>query len=85
VALTALATALAQVYAAQRAAQWQEGPGWYTALVSDLVVDDFLWGPRARVAATGATVSGLRTLTLERLGVQWTVSWAAAQAEVISR
>jgi hypothetical protein len=81
VALTALATALAQVYAAQRAAQWQEGPGWYTALVSDLVVDDFLWGPRA----TGATVSGLRTLTLERLGVQWTVSWAAAQAEVISR
>jgi len=63
-------------------------PGsWYTALVSDLQADDYLHGPRAIVVSTGSTVSGVRTLTLQRVatGVQFTVGYVAASSVVIRR
>ena len=47
----------------------------YNGLVSDLAANDYLPGSRAKVAATGATTSGNRALTLERNGVQFAVSW----------
>jgi hypothetical protein len=57
----------------------------YTALVSDLAADDFLCGPRARVVSTGSTTSGVRTLTLDRLGFQWTAGQRAADTVMIIR
>lgn len=56
-----------------------------TALVSDLAADDYLVGARARVAGTGSTSGGVRTLTLERLGTQFTVGWVAASSVIIIR
>jgi hypothetical protein len=50
----------------------------YNGLVSDLAANDYLVGARARVAATGATTSGNRALTLDRNGVQFAVTWPAA-------
>jgi hypothetical protein len=49
----------------------------YDCLVSDLAVGDFLCGPRAHVTATGSTTSGVRTLTVSRLGVSSTVAYVA--------
>ena len=56
-----------------------------TALVSDLLVDDYLAGARMRVVSTGSTVSGVRTLTVERAGLQATVNWVAASTVIILR
>jgi hypothetical protein len=51
----------------------------YNGLVSDLAANDYLVGTRATVVSTGAT-SGtapnqVRALTINRLGIQQTVSW----------
>lgn len=57
-----------------------------TALVSDLVVGDFLPGARATVTATGSTVSGNRSLTLQRRGeLTFTVSWPATASMWVAR
>jgi hypothetical protein len=56
-----------------------------TALISDLIVNDYLVGTRARVVSTGTTTSGVRTLTLERLGIQFTVGWVATSSVIIIR
>lgn len=56
-----------------------------TALVSDLQANDYLVGARLRVISTGATVSGVRTLTVERLGVQFNVAWVAASSLIVIR
>lgn len=57
-----------------------------SALVSDLVVDDFLPGVRAVVTATGATTSGNRSLTLEgHDALTYTVSWPAAATVWVAR
>jgi hypothetical protein len=56
-----------------------------TALVSDLQANDFLCGMRAKVASTGSTTSGNRTLTLDRLGFQWTQTLVAASTVLIIR
>ena len=61
------------------------GAAAYTALVSDLAADDFLCGARAVVVSTGATVSGNRTLTLRRLGHEWTQTLVAASSLMIIR
>lgn len=84
-ALTALSAALSTPWSGQRLVSWQASPVWYTALVSDLAVNDYLVGPRARVASLGATTAGLRAITLERMGVQWTVNWTATSTVIISR
>jgi len=57
----------------------------YNCLVSDLAVNDYLVGARAKVTATGATTSGNRSLTLDRLGTVMAVSWPAAQTVQIIR
>jgi hypothetical protein len=57
----------------------------YLALVSDLVDGDFLCGPRATVVTAGSTTSGNRTLTLSRVGFQWTTTMPAASQVMIIR
>lgn len=84
-AISLLSAALSTPWVAQRTPSWQANTQWYTALVSDLAVNDYLVGPRARVVATGATTAGLRALTLDRMGVQWTVNWTATSSVVIAR
>lgn len=83
--------ALTQV-TGSRATYWlsqRPGPGGggllYTALVSDLAVDDFVCGMRATVTATGATSSGNRTLTFDRLGHVWTQTLPATSTVMIVR
>lgn len=58
-----------------------------TALVSDLQAEDYLVGARLRVISTGTTVSGVRTLTVERpaQGITHTVQWVAASSVIIIR
>lgn len=57
-----------------------------TALVSDLVVGDFLPGVRATVTATGATTSGNRAVTLQRRGeLSFSVSWPATASVWVAR
>jgi hypothetical protein len=83
--------ALVQVTGA-RATYWlntrpghNEGGTMYTALVSDLAAGDFLCGPRCEVVSTGSTTSGNRTLTLRRVGFQWTTTMRAADTVAIIR
>jgi hypothetical protein len=57
----------------------------YNGLVSDLAVNDYLVGPRAKVTVTGATTSGNRALTLDRNGVTMPVSWQAASPTQLIR
>lgn len=57
----------------------------YTALVSDLVVDDFVCGMRATITSVGGTSSGNRTLTFNRLGHTWTQTLPAASTVMIIR
>jgi hypothetical protein len=60
--------------------------GIYTALVSDLAVGDYVLGIRAKVTATGATASGVRTFTVQKVNSgEFTVSWPAAQTVMIGR
>jgi len=56
-----------------------------TALVSDLQAEDYVVGARVRIVSTGATTSGVRSLTVERAGFQFTVGWVAASTVVIIR
>lgn len=57
-----------------------------TALVSDLIVGDWLVGARATVTALGTTTSGVRTLTLGKIsGASHSVQWVAASSVVIIR
>lgn len=56
-----------------------------TCLVSDLAVGDFDIGSRAKVTATGATTSGVRSITMQRAGVTFTVNWTAASTVLIIR
>lgn len=57
-----------------------------TALVSDLLVNDYLVGMRATVTATGTTTSGVRTLTVNRFGQgTMTIQWVAASTVIIIR
>jgi hypothetical protein len=57
----------------------------YLALVSDLVDGDYLCGPRTTVVTAGSTTSGNRTLTLSRVGFQWTTTMPAASQVMIIR
>jgi hypothetical protein len=50
--------------------------GW-SGTVNELAAEDYLVGARARVVSAGSTGTN-RTLTLERLGQTWTVSWVGA-------
>jgi hypothetical protein len=52
--------------------------GW-SGTVNELVAGDFLVGPRARVVSAGVTGTN-RTLTLERLGVQFNVTYVGASS-----
>jgi len=72
-----------QTYRSGTVAAGSGTPG--TALVSDLIANDYLCGPRATVASTGTTTSGNRTLTLERNGFQWTTTMVAAHTVLIIR
>jgi len=84
-ALTSQAgTALANWWLAYRNGGLPNGTV-YNALVSDLAVNDYLVGARAKVTATGATTSGNRALTLDRLGTTMNVSWQAASTVQIIR
>jgi hypothetical protein len=83
-ALTQVTGARAAYWIANRPGHKPEGTV-YTALVSDLAADDFLCGPRARVVTPGSTVSGVRSLTLERAGFQWTAGQRAADTVMIIR
>jgi hypothetical protein len=57
-----------------------------SGLVSDVLVGDYLIGARAVVAATGATTSGNRALTLQRRGeLTFAVSWPAASTVWFTR
>jgi hypothetical protein len=57
----------------------------YTALVSDLATGDYLPGPDVKIVSTGATTAGVRALTVENAGVQFTVNWVAASAVSVLR
>lgn len=57
----------------------------YTCLVSDLAANDFLCGSRATIVSTGTTSSGNRSLTLNRLGYQWTQTMPATATVMIIR
>jgi hypothetical protein len=57
-----------------------------TALVSDLLVDDYVIGARSTVVSLGTTTSGVRTLTLSRPGYSnYTVGWRTADTVHIIR
>lgn len=56
-----------------------------TALVSDLLANDYLCGIRASIVSTGTTTSGNRTLTFDRAGFEWTQTLVAAHTLLIIR
>ena len=57
-----------------------------TALVSDLLVGDYVTGARATVVSLGSTVSGIRTMTMSRPGyLNFTVGWRTADTVHIIR
>jgi hypothetical protein len=83
-AFSALNNAQTAWYLANRPGGLPNGtPG--TALVSDLAVNDFVIGARATVVSTGTTTSGVRTLTVSRAGMNFTVQWVAASTVLIIR
>jgi hypothetical protein len=53
------------------------------ALVSDLAVNDYLPGQRAKITAISGTTN--RTLTLERRGFTYQVTWVGASSVVAIR
>jgi hypothetical protein len=83
-AFTVTNTALDQWYKAYRAYTAPAGTTG-TALVSDLIANDYCVGARARVVTPGTTTSGNRTLTVERNGTQFPVVWPAASSIQIIR
>ena len=57
-----------------------------TALVSDLIVNDYVTGARCTVVSLGSTVSGVRTMTMSRPGYpNFTVGWRTADTVHIIR
>lgn len=83
-AFTNLTNAQTTWFLTNRHAGLSDGtPG--TALVSDLLVGDYVIGARAKIASLGTTTSGVRTLTLDRVGTQFTVGWVAASSAIIIR
>ena len=79
-AITAQSGSLANWWLAYRSGTTPTPTGTvYNGLVSDLAVGDYLVGARAEISATGATTgtspNQVRSLTLQRLGHTWTVSW----------
>jgi hypothetical protein len=57
-----------------------------TALVSDLLVNDYVVGVRSKVVSLGTTTSGVLTLTLSRPGYpNYTVSWRTTDTVHIIR
>lgn len=57
-----------------------------SALVSDLLVGDYVVGARSKVVSLGSTVSGVLTLTLSRVGYpNYTVGWRTADTVHIIR
>lgn len=57
-----------------------------SALVSDLLVGDYVVGARSKVEVLGTTTSGVRTLTLSRPGYpNYVVGWRAADTVHIIR
>lgn len=57
-----------------------------TALVSDLLVGDYVTGARATVIALGTTTSGVRTMTMSRPGYpNFTVGWRTADTVHVIR
>jgi hypothetical protein len=88
-ALAALPQATQNWLNANRPGPTVEPGSWFTALVSDLQVGDYLHGPRCKVTGVGATsgTPAVRSLTLERIatGVSMTVSWPAASTVWVRR
>jgi hypothetical protein len=57
----------------------------YTALVSDLVVGDYLPGPRFTIASVGAVTGSNKAFTVTRLGQTMPISWPTASTVQIIR
>lgn len=84
----ALSAALTDTYATWLIAQRNGGKASgtvYDCLVSDLVVGDYLVGPRCFVATVGATTSGVRAMTFTRLGFTFAANYVAASTVRIIR
>lgn len=84
-AYSALVNAWTAWYLANRPGGKPSGaPG--TALISDLIAGDYCVGSRSTVVSTGATTSGVRTLTMSKPGfANYDVNWVAASSVVIIR
>jgi hypothetical protein len=84
-AFAALSNTWTAWYLANRPGSAPAGtPG--TALISDLIANDYLVGGRMTVVSTGTTTSGVRTLTVKRAdGPNFTVAYTAASSVLIIR
>jgi hypothetical protein len=75
-ATSALSQAIMDMYAATRP-DITKTSGMFDGLVSDLVVGDYVIGARSKVTAVG-TAGTTRSVTLERNGQIYTVTWVSA-------
>lgn len=84
-AFTAVTGAYASWWVANRPGDLPNGT-FGTALVSDLLVGDYVTGARCTVVSLGTTTSGVRTMTMSRPGhPNFTVGWRTADTVHIIR
>lgn len=56
-----------------------------SALVSDLLANDYLVGSRCKIVSIGATTAGVTTLNVTRNGINFAVGQLAASTVIIIR